>query len=314
MDLASSPYRHNDDIDLELEQDDDFLADPHPESMFDDPPAEDDIDIGEDADEKLDVETRDDDMIEEEPTMGEAETSTQGMTAEAQHEPEQGDSHFDEDDVLYEDEDDENTPEELDQTGITQIEPQDDHFAENDLQSSALSHQAADEAASGETTSFPPQNDQVAESDQTFQADRHLIQVEETGAGNEDQGTLNEDYDHSQERQHSRNLGIQDEKPESHDATDPGQERTQQTDAAAQQIDYIHPVKVIYQESEICLFPPTADDSSDTFFLPDISLAYETLDRLLAACREVLADTIVEHDELVLDIASLGLHICEVRC
>ena len=73
-----------------------------------------------------------------------------------------------------------------------------------------------------------------------------------------------------------------------------------------------HTVKVHYLETEMCLFPPTEDDDLEMFFLQDVSLAYESLDKMLGACREVLANTIGEDDELVLDVASLGLHISEV--
>jgi hypothetical protein len=73
-----------------------------------------------------------------------------------------------------------------------------------------------------------------------------------------------------------------------------------------------HSVKVHYLETEMCLFPPTEDDDVEMFFLQDVSLAYESVDKMLGACREVLANTIGEDDELVLDIASLGLHISEV--
>jgi hypothetical protein len=91
-------------------------------------------------------------------------------------------------------------------------------------------------------------------------------------------------------------------------------------DATAEQQPYpldtqdvvLHTVKVIYQDSEICLFPPQSEEGAETFFLSEHRLAYETLDKLLTSCREVLADTIGDDDELVLDVASLGLHISEV--
>ena len=74
----------------------------------------------------------------------------------------------------------------------------------------------------------------------------------------------------------------------------------------------LYAVRVHYDGSEICLFPPSEDDSSETFFLPDVGLANESLENLLRECRQVLAGSIGEHDELVLDVASLGLHISEV--
>ena len=86
----------------------------------------------------------------------------------------------------------------------------------------------------------------------------------------------------------------------------------QQTYSIETQDVVLHTVKVIYQDSEICLFPPQSEEGAETFFLSEYRLAYETLDKLLASCREVLADTIGDEDELVLDVASLGLHISEV--
>lgn len=74
----------------------------------------------------------------------------------------------------------------------------------------------------------------------------------------------------------------------------------------------LHTVKVNYLGTEMCLFPPTEDDDSEMFFLEDQSLAHESLNKMLAACRDVLANTIGQDDELVLDVASLGLHISEV--
>lgn len=73
----------------------------------------------------------------------------------------------------------------------------------------------------------------------------------------------------------------------------------------------VHPVTLVYLEEEMSLFPPMLGDESSVYFLPDSTLADEPLDKLLAACREILAGTLDHHDELVLDIPSLGLHICE---
>jgi hypothetical protein len=74
----------------------------------------------------------------------------------------------------------------------------------------------------------------------------------------------------------------------------------------------LHTVKVNYQDTEICLFPPNEGDDSETFFLADIDLAHQSLDKLLTACHDVLVGTIGDDDELVLDIPSLGLHISQV--
>ncbi len=73
----------------------------------------------------------------------------------------------------------------------------------------------------------------------------------------------------------------------------------------------LHPVTLVYLDEEMSLFPPLIGDASAIYFLQDPSLASEPLDKLLAACREILTGTLDHHDELVLDISSLGLHICE---
>ena len=74
----------------------------------------------------------------------------------------------------------------------------------------------------------------------------------------------------------------------------------------------LHTVKVIYQDSEISLFPPLEGDSAETFFLHDEDVAYDNVGRLFSSLREVLLDNIAEHDTLVIDIDSLGIQITEV--
>jgi hypothetical protein len=86
----------------------------------------------------------------------------------------------------------------------------------------------------------------------------------------------------------------------------------QHTNSLEMQDVALHTVKVIYQDNEICLFPPHSEEGAETFFLSEYGLAHESLDKLLGSCREVLADTIGDDDELVLDVAALGLHISEV--
>jgi Protein of unknown function (DUF2420) len=83
-------------------------------------------------------------------------------------------------------------------------------------------------------------------------------------------------------------------------------------DDSARYSQLLHPVKIHYLGTEMCLFPPTEDDESEMFFLEDVSLAQESLNKMLGACRDVLANAIGQDDELVLDVASLGLHISEV--
>jgi hypothetical protein len=73
----------------------------------------------------------------------------------------------------------------------------------------------------------------------------------------------------------------------------------------------LHPVIVTYLGQEMSLFPPVENDSTTTFFLADLSLAYKPFDNLLKACRDILGDSLEHDDELVLDIPALGLHVSE---
>jgi hypothetical protein len=76
---------------------------------------------------------------------------------------------------------------------------------------------------------------------------------------------------------------------------------------------HIHPVVVIYEDNEISLFPPSKNDTSDTFFLPDESLARANICDLFEAIRSVLAGSIGEDDELNMIVDGLGLELSEVR-
>ncbi|KAL4818641.1 hypothetical protein BDW67DRAFT_10305 [Aspergillus spinulosporus] len=73
----------------------------------------------------------------------------------------------------------------------------------------------------------------------------------------------------------------------------------------------LHPVKVYYQDNEISLFPPREGDASETFFLEDESLAYESFVKLFGACREVLKNHITENEVLVIDIETLNFQVTE---
>lgn len=73
-----------------------------------------------------------------------------------------------------------------------------------------------------------------------------------------------------------------------------------------------HPVKVLYQDNEISLFPPLEGDSAETFFLHDEDVAYESVGKLFSSLREVLLDNIADDEVLVIDIDSLGIQLTEV--
>ncbi|KAJ5578555.1 uncharacterized protein N7459_007519 [Penicillium hispanicum] len=73
----------------------------------------------------------------------------------------------------------------------------------------------------------------------------------------------------------------------------------------------LHPVKVIYQDNEISLFPPVEGDSAETFFLHDEDVAYDNVGKLFSSLREVLMDNVADDEVLVIDIESLGIQITE---
>lgn len=75
---------------------------------------------------------------------------------------------------------------------------------------------------------------------------------------------------------------------------------------------FLHQVKVIYQESEISMFPPRHGNTSETYFLADEGLAHENIDRLFKECRAILGNHASSDDSLVFHIDSLGIELCEV--
>ena len=76
---------------------------------------------------------------------------------------------------------------------------------------------------------------------------------------------------------------------------------------------YLHPVIVVYQDSEMFLFPPPQDnEQSQTYFLQDEKLANESMSELLQECRNLLGGSISENDELEIEIPLLNLRLGEV--
>ncbi|KAJ5089280.1 hypothetical protein N7532_007964 [Penicillium argentinense] len=73
----------------------------------------------------------------------------------------------------------------------------------------------------------------------------------------------------------------------------------------------LHPVKVLYQDNEISLFPPLAGDSAETFFLHDEEIGYDNVGRLFSCFRDVLGDNVAKDEVLVIDIDALGIQITE---
>ncbi|KAF5016198.1 hypothetical protein F66182_12196, partial [Fusarium sp. NRRL 66182] len=80
---------------------------------------------------------------------------------------------------------------------------------------------------------------------------------------------------------------------------------------STEQTPYLHQVKVIYQESEISMFPPRTGNTSETYFLADEGLAHENIGRLFKECRTILGEHASSEDSLVFNIDSLGIELCE---
>lgn len=93
---------------------------------------------------------------------------------------------------------------------------------------------------------------------------------------------------------------------------DAHQQKEQEQEAYTEKPTPLHTVKVYYQENEISLFPPREGDSSETFFVDDESLAYESFGKLFESFRGVLQEHIGDNEILVVDIDSLNIQLTEV--
>ncbi|KAM5435466.1 hypothetical protein McanMca71_005258 [Microsporum canis] len=94
-------------------------------------------------------------------------------------------------------------------------------------------------------------------------------------------------------------------------AEEPSVTRGDETENRESELPTLHNVQVLYQDSEISLFPPKQDDLSETYFLEDEALAHEPIGDLLSACRVVLGDHMGTEEELYMEIECLGLHLTE---
>lgn len=83
---------------------------------------------------------------------------------------------------------------------------------------------------------------------------------------------------------------------------------------ASQEASYLHAVVVSYQENEMFLFPPAAEDQDDnqTYCLTNETLAADPIQDLLKECRHVLEGSLNDQEELEIEIEDLGLKIGEV--
>ena len=85
-------------------------------------------------------------------------------------------------------------------------------------------------------------------------------------------------------------------------------------DTSAPESRNTHPIVVTYEDNEMLLFPPVGQDTahSQMFLLEDESLIHENFSQLFEACRQVLASSISDQDELEFEMKSLNLCISEV--
>ena len=82
-------------------------------------------------------------------------------------------------------------------------------------------------------------------------------------------------------------------------------------ETASTYLSRILPVTLIYQDTEMSLFPP-AEGGQTTYFLSDEGLVGQNIENLFRACRNVLAGSIEEDEMLEFSIDDLGLRISEV--
>jgi hypothetical protein len=95
-----------------------------------------------------------------------------------------------------------------------------------------------------------------------------------------------------------------------------GDHQVAEENESVQQVAYVdeplHLVKILYQNSEISLFPPLEGDLADTFFIEDEGLAYDNIGQIFKALRQVLEQTMTGNEVLVIDIDTLGIQMTEV--
>ncbi|KAF3026246.1 hypothetical protein E8E15_009700 [Penicillium rubens] len=123
----------------------------------------------------------------------------------------------------------------------------------------------------------------------------------------------NEDPETSQTKHSAKDSHVDDTaRPETQPVSEGNQE---DADQSLQQVTFIdeslHPVKILYQDCEVALFPPLEGDLADTFFVEDEALAYENIGEIFKALRQVLQKTMAGNEVLVIDIDTLGIQITE---
>lgn len=126
----------------------------------------------------------------------------------------------------------------------------------------------------------------------------------------------NEDPETSQTKHSAKDSHVDDTAHPEAQPESEGNQEVADADVSLQQAAYIeeplHPVKILYQDCEIALFPPLEGDLADTFFVEDEALAYDNIGEIFKALRQVLQKTMAGNEVLVIDIDTLGIQITEV--
>ncbi|EXJ62103.1 hypothetical protein A1O7_02536 [Cladophialophora yegresii CBS 114405] len=341
MDVASSPFRQVDDIDIEL----DSVREPSVIGSVQDEMIDDTV-VAADAasdvmQDEFDEALADDDMFDDtrqdQSEQQDIDYNMDGSIEVVQHDEDE--------DILYEDEDDiragppqndgiveynsnETSPgylevaaevilEDLDH----QIEPTEEHdFLTNESENLPVSDdtitgdQLADNLDQDQSLNVPQEYLGEPSDGQDHQQHDPLPQSQEDPKQVEPLQQQTERQDILEEPHETQATIHPGESLVSADAGEPGQEHHEEpakSNAETSTPKTMHPITLYYLEEEMSLFPPMLGDTSSVYFLSDSSLAFEPLDKLLAACREILVGTLDHHDELVLDVPGLGLHICE---
>ena len=340
MDLASSPHMGEaDDIDIDLEDTEDAYVEPHREPMIED--------LTNAASPTKDIQVReqeildDDDMLDEETVIHHSEDRVEDMPMDAPQEVSTTAQHED-DDILYDEDDDETSHVEPVFSERAQHFHDDSEEALHDEEIEEGQRHEIDEAGSMPqelhedmyeaeiNTNEPTETTEIAETAVDARPADYAIDTNADASTEQlPPGTTNEPPETAQPTNTVNDEDItvalpQEEKPDvaernvveetsasNENAAMPASVNGDSHDSI-NNLAPLHTVKVNYQDTEMCLFPPSQEDDSEVFFLSDVSLAYASLDKMLSACREVLAGSIGDDDELVLDVASLGLHISEV--
>lgn len=339
MDLASSPFPHLEDVedlDFEFDQMDNRPSDPAADNMMDD--ATEQGDAMEERDSGGDV-----DFLEED---NEEEAARLDPPHEFAMDEAAPDSHEDDEEILYEEEDSTvivNKPDNQNDKYFHDSAPDAEDLFEPDesVRPDPVDGQktAAANTTNTDSADYRTSNSMNAPQDtgkphvdeeQTTRDDgdgpaldpavteyQEDLDVDQRAQPTEAELKVEESYEDALDEEEAISVFPEDHKIDA--PATPAAVATIQQDTAVEVQDNarvlpddIHPVRVVYQGVEYSLFPPTGDDST-SYFLEDSNLATEPLDVLLKSCREVVGkpEDLEHHDELVLDVPTLGLHICE---